>query len=48
MDVFSGAHGIGRESLAVEPKRSAQDVAIAMPRPGDQLAKWPIDRHPLE
>ena len=48
MAVFSGSHGIGRESLAMEPKRSAQDVAVAVPRPGDQLAKWPIDRHPLE
>jgi hypothetical protein len=48
MAIFSRPDGIGRKSLAMEPKRGAQDAALALPRPGYQPAKWPINRHPFE
>ena len=48
MVIFSRADGIGRGPLAVESKRCAQDIAVAMPSPGYQPAQRPINRHPFE
>lgn len=48
MVIFSRADGIGRGPLAVESKRCAQDIAVAMPSPGYQPAQRPLNRHPFE